>query len=86
MQYGRSAAVLGASGLVERDPLCRYLFGFCSLMAGAVAEARKALDPPRPPDDANTAFMFGQLAAMLERAEALARTTPLDGGALAGRT
>ncbi|APR80905.1 Hypothetical protein A7982_06252 [Minicystis rosea] len=84
MLHRHAAEVLRASGLVETDAMCRYLYGFNALMAGEVDAARPVAEAMRKVDDHSMTYMGSALAGMIARADAVRSVTKLDARDLAG--
>jgi hypothetical protein len=81
--YGPAALFLAQSGLPDRDPICAYLLGFTSSMAGDLDEARKRVAQIRGSTDSTVSAMHAALAGIVARSAALlAAGIPLDDRAL----
>jgi hypothetical protein len=70
--------------LLERDPICRYLLAFNTLMCADIAGARELLLPLRDVPDPQVAAMVAQVEPMLRRADRLKEVSPLDDRDLRG--
>jgi hypothetical protein len=84
MLHARAAEVLRASGLVEADAMCGYLYGYNALLSGDVEAARPIAASLRGVDDRSLAYMGAALAGMVARADAVRGASTLDDHDLAG--
>ncbi len=80
LRYDEAATLLDASGLAEREPICIYLHGYCSLMTGRRDPAAAAVDRLNGVSTEPFVGMRRLLAAMVARTDALA--SQLDDAAL----
>jgi len=69
--------------LRERSFLCRYLFAFNAAMSGRLDLTREAL-PGLAPDSPEAEIMKGTIAGIVERADRVRETSPLDDRDLRG--
>lgn len=82
--HGAACEVLRASGLVETDATCEYLYGYNALLSGDVEAARPVAASLRACTDHSLAYMGAALGGMVERADALRGASALDDHDLAG--
>jgi hypothetical protein len=82
--HARAAAVLRASGLVETEPMCAYLYGYNALLSGDLEAARPIAAALRELADESVAYMGGALAGMVARADAVRAAGQLGEADLAG--
>lgn len=82
--HGPAAAALRASGLVDTDATCGYLYGYNALLSGDVEAARPVAAALRALEDPSLSYMGAALGGMVARADALRGASPLDSDDLAG--
>lgn len=70
--------------LLEKSFLCNYLLAFNALMTGDLREPRLLLPRLQQSHEPDYVYMTGQIAGMLQRADALTGVLPLDSQDLRG--
>jgi hypothetical protein len=79
MRYDMAYDVLRAvPELLDDSFMCRYLLAFNAIMIGDLNTSRSLLPQLQPGNDGTETFLAARIAAMLGRADAIARVSSLD--------